>query len=61
LGTDQQAQKPTPERARLTAELKAFYQAEKFNEILSNVEVCLPKDDEGNFITAHEKSDVFHY
>ena len=51
---------PEPERARLVAELKAHYQAGKFEEILSSVEACLPKDAEGNFITAKEKSDVVH-
>ena len=40
--------------------MKAHYQAGKFEEILSSVEACLPKDAEGNFITAKEKSDVVH-
>ena len=47
---------PEPDRARLVAEMKAHYQAGKFEEILSSVEACLPKDAEGNFITAKEKS-----
>ena len=51
---------PEPERARMVAELKSSYQARKFEEILINVEACLPKDAEGNFITAQEKSDVVH-
>jgi hypothetical protein len=42
------------------AELKALYQAGKFDEILSSVEACLPKDAQGNLITAQEKSDVVH-
>jgi len=40
--------------------LKSSYQAGKFEEILINVEAYLPKDAEGNFITAQEKSDVVH-
>jgi hypothetical protein len=51
---------PQPERARLVAELKAFYQAGKFDQIWLNVKACLPKDAEGNFVTAQEKSDVVH-
>jgi hypothetical protein len=51
---------PEPEQARLGAELKALYLAGKFNEILSSVEDCLPKDAQGNFIAAQEKSDVVH-
>ncbi len=51
---------PEPERARLVAELKALYQAGKFEEILASVEACLPKDAEGNFITAWERADVVH-
>jgi hypothetical protein len=44
----------------MVAELKALYQAGKFDDILSSVESCLPKDAQGNFITAQEKSDVVH-
>jgi hypothetical protein len=44
----------------MVAELKSSYQAGKFEEILINVEAYLPKDAEGNFITAQEKSDVVH-
>ena len=51
---------PEPERTRLGTELKALYQAGKFDEILSSVEACLPKDAQDNFITAQEKSDVVH-
>jgi hypothetical protein len=42
----------------MVAELKALYQAGKFDQIWLNVEACLPKDAEGNFVTAQEKSDV---
>jgi hypothetical protein len=41
-------------------ELKALFQAGKFEEILIKVEACLPKDAQGNFIAAQEKSDVVH-
>jgi len=51
---------PAPERARLGAELQELYHAEKFDEILSIVEACLPKDAEGNFIPEQERSDVVH-
>jgi len=34
--------------------------AGKFDEILSRVEACLPKDAAGNFIAEQEKSDVVH-
>ena len=51
---------PEPERARLVAELKALYGASEFDQILIGVESCLPKDTEGNFIPAQEKSDVIH-
>ncbi len=42
------------------AELKDLYKTEKFDEILYGVEVCLPKDAQGNFISEQEKSDVVH-
>jgi hypothetical protein len=48
------------EPSRLVADLKALNQAGKFDEILSSVEACLPKDPERNFITAQEKSGVVH-
>lgn len=51
---------PEPERARLVAELKQLYKASKFKEILASVDVCLPKDAQGNFVTTQEKSDVIH-
>jgi hypothetical protein len=34
--------------------------AGKFEEILSRVDACLPKDEAGNFIPEQEKSDVVH-
>ena len=49
-----------PERARLGAELQELCVAGKFEEILSRVENCLPKDAAGNFIAEQEKSDVVH-
>jgi len=49
-----------PERARLGAELQELYRAGKFEEILSRVENCLPKDAAANFIPEQEKSDVVH-
>ena len=51
---------PAPERARLGAELQELYDADKFEEILVQVESCLPKDAAGNFIPEQEKSDVVH-
>ncbi len=45
---------PEPERAAQVTELKDLYAAGNFEEILSRVEACLPKDAEG------EKSDVVH-
>lgn len=42
------------------AELQEFYVAGKFEDILSGVDECLPKDAAGNFITEQEKSDVVH-
>ena len=47
-----------PERTGLVAELKQLYHAYKFGDIMANVEACLPKDAQGNFIS--EKSDVVH-
>ena len=51
---------PEPDRARKVAELKQLYQASKFDDILADVEACLPKDAQGNFISEQEKSDVVH-
>ncbi|MCX6676481.1 MAG: Eco57I restriction-modification methylase domain-containing protein [Methanothrix sp.] len=51
---------PAPERARLGAELQQLYAEGKFAEILAQVEACLPKDGEGNFVASQEKSDVVH-
>jgi len=51
---------PAPERARLGAELQQLYADGKFTEILAQVEACLPKDGEGNFIAEREQSDVVH-
>jgi len=45
---------PEPERGFLVSELQGLYAAGRFDEILSRVEFCLPKDAEG------EKSDVVH-
>jgi hypothetical protein len=42
------------------AELQELYVAGKFDELLSRVENCLPKDAAGNFIPEQEKSDVVH-
>jgi hypothetical protein len=50
----------TSEPAAWSQSLKRSYQAGKFDEILSSVEACLPKDAQGNFIAAQEKSDVVH-
>ena len=49
-----------PERARLGAELQELYGANKFEEILAQIDFCLPKDAAGNFIPDQEKSDVVH-
>jgi len=51
---------PAPERARLGTELQQLYAQGDFAEILSQVDVCLPKDEAGNFIAELEKSDVVH-
>ncbi|WP_456475699.1 Eco57I restriction-modification methylase domain-containing protein [Candidatus Pyrohabitans sp.] len=51
---------PEEERNRLVGELKELYAQSNFTEILSRVEAYLPKDEDGNFITAEEKSDVVH-
>jgi hypothetical protein len=51
---------PAPERARLVAELQELYGTGKFEDTLSRVEDCLPKDAAGNFIPEQEKSDVVH-
>ncbi|MHC1595063.1 MAG: Eco57I restriction-modification methylase domain-containing protein [Methanotrichaceae archaeon] len=48
------------ERTNLSSKLEDLYTAHDFQEILSRVESYLPKDPEGNFITAEEKSDVVH-
>jgi len=48
------------ERTHLTTELEDLYTDHNFQEILSRIESYLPKDPEGNFITAEEKSDVVH-
>jgi hypothetical protein len=42
------------------AELQEQYGAGKFDEILAQVDACLPKDAAGNFIPDQEKSDVVH-
>ncbi|HPS91086.1 MAG TPA: TaqI-like C-terminal specificity domain-containing protein [Methanothrix sp.] len=51
---------PAPERARLGAELEQLYADCKHEEILAQVEACLPKDAQDNFIADQEKSDVVH-
>jgi hypothetical protein len=51
---------PTPERARLVAELEQLYAEGKHAEILAQVDACLPKDGTGNFVADQEKSDVVH-
>ncbi len=51
---------PAPERARLGAQLQQLYAEGKHAEILAQVDACLPKDGEGNFIAILEKSDVVH-
>jgi len=42
------------------AELVQLYAEGKHAEILAQVDACLPKDGEGNFIADQEKSDVVH-
>jgi uncharacterized protein (UPF0305 family) len=49
-----------PERVRLEAELQQLYADGKHAEILAQVEACLSKDGDGNFIADQEKSDVVH-
>ncbi|MCK9407451.1 MAG: hypothetical protein M0Q47_13720 [Methanothrix sp.] len=51
---------PAPERARLVAELQQLYSEGKHDEILTQVDSLLPRDEAGNFITEGEKSDVVH-
>lgn len=42
------------------AEFRQLYEAGRFDEVLSHVDSCLPKDAAGNFIPEQEKSDVVH-
>ncbi|WP_456473778.1 Eco57I restriction-modification methylase domain-containing protein [Candidatus Pyrohabitans sp.] len=51
---------PEYERSKLVAGLKQLYNNSNFSEILTLVDSYLPKDEEGNFITEKEKSDVVH-
>ncbi|MCK9565516.1 MAG: hypothetical protein M0Q43_05645 [Methanothrix sp.] len=51
---------PAPERARLGAQLQQLYADGKHVEILAQVDACLPKDKEDNFIAEQERSDVVH-
>ena len=51
---------PAPERARLGTGLQQLYAEGKHAEIMAQVDACLPKDGEGNFIADPEKSDVVH-
>lgn len=50
---------PEPELARMIEELKSLYESGNFDQILSQVDACLPKDAQGNFLP-EEKSDVVH-
>jgi hypothetical protein len=60
IGFQQYRTTPLPERARLGAELQELYVSGNFDEIISRVEVRLPKDAAGNFISGQEKSNVVH-
>jgi hypothetical protein len=51
---------PAPERARVGAEQHELYVAGKFEQILSLIENCLPKDDAGDFISEQEMSGLVH-
>ena len=51
---------PAEERAYLLSGLKDLYATTDFEGILSRTGSYLPKDPEGNFIIAEEKSDVVH-
>lgn len=51
---------PPEERTALLESLKSKYNANESDKILKIVEGCLPKDEDGNFITEEEKSDVIH-
>ena len=51
---------PESERTRIVAELKALYASGNFDQLLSQVDACLPNDEAGNFIVEQEKSDVVH-
>ncbi len=47
-------------RKKMVEKMKTMDENFKYNEVLNNVEECLPKDKKGNFITNKEKSDVVH-
>jgi len=51
---------PQVERGSLVEKLKVKYNILKFEELLTIVDECLPRDKEGNFVTEKEKSDVVH-
>jgi len=51
---------PASERARLGAQLQQLHADGKHADILAQVDACLPKDGEGNFIAGQEKSDAVH-
>ncbi len=51
---------PLEERTTILESLKSKYRDNESDKILKIVEECLPKDEDGNFITEKEKSDVIH-
>jgi hypothetical protein len=50
----------TPRPSAPASAREQLFAEGKFTEILAQVDACLPKDGEGNFIAYQEKSDVVH-
>lgn len=48
------------EREALLTQAIALYNRNDISALLELVDWCLPRDEQGNFITANEKSDVVH-
>jgi len=51
---------PESERKKLVNNLTTQYKTAQSDQVLTQVEECLPKDKDDNFITDQEKSDVIH-
>lgn len=51
---------PESERKKLVNNLTTQYKTAQSDQVLTQVEECLPKNKDGNFIADQEKSDVIH-